>query len=321
MPWEYYVTLTVFAVLVVPWSFFNFQQTKYLQMCTLFLRNFALLCMIILSIVRMSQNDEEPGNPIKEEIVMFSYQQLPFLFGTSIYAFMCHHSLPSIVTPIDNKRHIFKMFFADFTLIFIVYVVLCITADYAFGCELTSKQTKGVLTYQFIQLIPTAKKALRGLYYFLGLYPVFTLSTNYPLIAITLRNNLMFLIPWGADGDAKRQRLRQIVFSACAAIPPIGIAFATNNVGYLVSYTGSYAGLGIMLVVPAILVWFARRKLAQVMPNTKNPYQSVFGHNFWVWLVLSASAIALVLITINHFINPADQCASSSPGSTSGSML
>jgi len=94
MPWEYYVTLAVFAVLVVPWSFFNFQQTKYLQMCTLFLRNFALLwyrllsasvdmtahidilsfSMIILSITRMSRNDDEPNNTIKQDIVMFRYE-------------------------------------------------------------------------------------------------------------------------------------------------------------------------------------------------------------------------------------------------------
>ena len=31
---------------------------------------------------------------------------------------------------------------------------------------------------------------LAGIHYFLSLFPVFTLSTNFPIIAITLRNNL-----------------------------------------------------------------------------------------------------------------------------------
>ncbi len=34
---------------------------------------------------------------------------------------------------------------------------------------------------------------LAAIHYFLSLFPVFTLSTNFPIIAITLRNNLKSL--------------------------------------------------------------------------------------------------------------------------------
>ena len=31
---------------------------------------------------------------------------LPTLFGVCVYSFMCHHSLPSLITPITNKSRI-----------------------------------------------------------------------------------------------------------------------------------------------------------------------------------------------------------------------
>ncbi len=91
----------------------------------------------------------------------------------------------------------------------------------------------------------------------LTLYPVFTLTTNYPLIAITLRNNLFLLVPdtWGSA------RVRHVVLSLLSSGIPIIIAYGTSNVSLLVSYTGSYAGLGIQLVIPALLVYYSRKVL------------------------------------------------------------
>jgi hypothetical protein len=52
---------------------------------------------------------------------------------------------------------------------------------------------------------------------------------------------------------------RKIVFALAVVIPPFAIAFATRDVLLLVSITGSYAGLGIMWIIPACMVIFARR--------------------------------------------------------------
>jgi hypothetical protein len=50
-----------------------------------------------------------------------------------------------------------------------------------------------------------------------------------------------------------------LVYSTIAAIPGLVIAFFTQNVSVLVAYTGGYAGLGIMLVIPPILVYYSRK--------------------------------------------------------------
>jgi hypothetical protein len=55
------------------------------------------------------------------------------MFGVSVYAFMCHHSLPSIVAPIKNKSSVVRLFAIDVILILFTYVTLSWSAMFAFG--------------------------------------------------------------------------------------------------------------------------------------------------------------------------------------------
>eukprot|EP01133_Synstelium_polycarpum_P015855 gene15855-18841_t len=130
----YYFFLGLFGMFVVPFSMFNFQKTKYLQLLTLVTRNLAFFLMIILAIIFIAQGK---GANL-HDLVLFDIGQLPKMFGVSIYAFMCHHSLPSIITPIENKKRLSFIMGADFLFIFFAYSVLCITAVIAFGTQTNS---------------------------------------------------------------------------------------------------------------------------------------------------------------------------------------
>ena len=59
--------------------------------------------MITWAIIKIidGENQERPSiaNPLS----------LPELFGVCVYSFMCHHSLPSLITPIQNKKSLFKV--------------------------------------------------------------------------------------------------------------------------------------------------------------------------------------------------------------------
>ena len=46
---------------------------------------------------------------------------------------MCHHSLPSIVTPMASKRRVLSLVAADYAFIAVLYLLLCGTAVMAFG--------------------------------------------------------------------------------------------------------------------------------------------------------------------------------------------
>ena len=125
------------------------------------------------------------------------------------------------------------------------------------------------------------------------MFPVFTLTTNYPLIAITLRNNIQTLVE--PISCLKNFRFNNILFSAVSAIPAIILAYVTRNVTSLVHFTGSYAGLAIEFVVPALLVYFARRRMEKELPvEMKNMHTSPFSSTFWIVLVLFFSVVSFV---------------------------
>jgi hypothetical protein len=53
-----------------------------------------------------------------------NFSGVPNLFGVCVYSFMCHHSLPSLVTPIAKKRNINWLIASDFMLVLLFYVLV-----------------------------------------------------------------------------------------------------------------------------------------------------------------------------------------------------
>eukprot|EP01125_Pyxidicula_operculata_P012092 TRINITY_DN3965_c0_g1_i1.p1 TRINITY_DN3965_c0_g1~~TRINITY_DN3965_c0_g1_i1.p1 ORF type:complete len:469 (-),score=27.33 TRINITY_DN3965_c0_g1_i1:58-1464(-) len=286
----YWIYLSFFTVLLVPFTFFDFQKTRYLQIATLITRNVSLLGMIIIASIYDSDGGSMPTQ-------WFNWAGLPNLFGVALYAFMCHHSLPSIVTPISNQKRLNLMMGLDNVTILITYIVLCFTAVWAYGSVTnpTCLPTPGPpCELQSLYTINFASYSVHPIAIFLVLYPVFTLSTNFPLIAITLRNNLMQLITY--KKDEVTPGFRQTIFALIAVVPPIIIATVYRDVETLVSYTGAYGGLGIMFLFPALLVQFARKKAAKVFSEEElatNYLASPFKHRYWIYLIYGWCVLAL----------------------------
>jgi len=46
--------------------------------------------------------------------------------------------------------------------------------------------------------------------YFLALFPVLTISMNFPIVGVTLCNNLRALLGWDADGVESTSRLVRV---------------------------------------------------------------------------------------------------------------
>ena len=57
---------------------------------------------------------------------------VPKMFGVCVYSFMCHHSVPSILTPIRHKRHMLKGLMLDYGIVFVLYIFISFTGIFAF---------------------------------------------------------------------------------------------------------------------------------------------------------------------------------------------
>lgn len=275
-------------------------------MCTILLRWMAFSIMISIAVRRLLVNGPQANPPIANPY------GIPSLFGTCVYSFMCHHSLPSLVAPIRDKSGLHKMLSADYMLIASFYLLLALTGAFAFA------HLEDLYTLNFI---PTAKQSdifLLFIEYFLALFPVFTLSTSFPIIAITLRNNLeaLFLGTTSVPGYIHNEGypsfgqfiLRRCTFPLMAILPPIVITYFTDSLASLVSFTGSYAGTGIQYIIPVALVWKARKTCRSILgQGIINEFRSPFQSVGWLIFVFVWSVTSVVFVTVNFLTNTLSQ--------------
>lgn len=133
--------------------------------------------------------------------------------------------------------------------------------------------------------------------YFLALFPVFTLSTSFPIIAITLRNNLQSLF---LNEDTSYNVFQKLVFPILAILPPYLIALYTKDLSILVGITGSYAGAGIQYLIPTFLVYYARQETNKVIGlGVKNKFASPFSNKYWLVFVVAWAIACMILVSVN----------------------
>lgn len=335
----YQMFVTLVLITLGPLAFLNVTKTVYLQLITSLLRWISFSSMILLALMSILSGHSQ-GHPVPADV-----SGLPNLFGVSVYSFMCHHSLPSLITPIKKKKSIFRLLFIDYILILSFYLLLSFTGAFTFGENIQDIYTLNFQPNAQPQTVrelsahgkvslnnfgaiygESPVKSVKFLEYFLPLFPVFTLSASFPIIAITLTNNLRALLsPFinarlsGGNNESidrvisnnpvTEKLINRIAFPLLAVLPPIILALFTENLSILVGIVGSYAGAMIQYVIPALLVYYSRKfqvnSLQEVSLQSSglNSFRSPFKSTNWIILVLIWSLIALIFVTIDHIID------------------
>lgn len=287
----YRMCTMIFIAVMGPFVFFNLTKTKYMQILTTITRWLAMGTMIAWAIVILGEGKGD-GHPTPAD-----FTKLPQLIGVCVYSFMCHHSLPSLITPINEKKSILKLLAADYLLILLFYYLLAFTGVFAF------KHLEDLYTLNF-QPDPCYRDKTPGVVYglqiFLLMFPVFTLSTNFPIIAITLRNNLKGLFL----RETRRYSFftSRCLFPLLSIIPPTLVGLITSNVEFLVGITGAYAGSVIQYVVPATLVYYARKMTLQhIGMGVKNPFSSPLQHSIFLIVICGWAILCWIFVSIYLF--------------------
>ena len=258
--------------------------------------------MIIIAIIKLAEGKR--GDPTLASISGF-----PSLFGVSIYSFMCQHSLPGMITPMRSKKNIYPLVLVDFVLILAFYLLLAYTGAFLFPLEaLNDLYTLNFFT-QFSRSFPIGDQILAVLGYYLALFPVFTLSTNFPIISITLKENLrdlaLQLLKVCRRGDTQfHWAITRFLFPVLALVPPIALAFVVQDLTVLVSITGSFPGIAVQYVVPVTLA-FAGKYIVTRRLNMKyeNKYKSPFSFPVFLIIVLAWTGVSVLLILTEDVIN------------------
>lgn len=292
--------------------FYNIQKTKFLQMMTTVMRWLAFGTMISLAIKKIYENNE---SSVVMKPKLFDVDNVPNFFGICIYAFMCHHSLPSIITPMRRKENYIRIFITAYISIMLFYFLLSTSAVFAFGSSLEDFYTLNFLPKNYDKT--TDSILILIIDYYLSLFPVFTISASFPIIGITLRNNLKSLYffirnkeddPSNYDSSLpsnQKNYFFSIGLPLITLIPPLIISLITHDLQLLVGFTGSYAGVAIQYVVPSCLIYFGRKEAIRVFRENfqlKHSYTSPFKNKFWVFFVLFWANISIIFVTADHII-------------------
>ncbi|CDW57195.1 transmembrane protein 104 protein [Trichuris trichiura] len=327
----YRVIVTMFGMVLGPFVFFGMTQTRYYQYVASFLRWLSFTIMVVWATCRAVMYWHISG------LIPARIDQFTNLFGTSIYSFMCHHSLPGIITPMKTKRNIYHLVAVVYCLVLLFYLAISLTGVMAF------RHVEDVYVLNFFQL--EAKDPHLNIFgsiirYFLVLYPVFTISSNYPIIGITLRRNIDTLffsanpskkeptaryglatevdvtssqeLLVGSNGNEvvsfqqqskMRHILRGVFLPLLVVTVPLSVAFFTDDVEVLISATGSYAGVGIQYIVPTWLAWKVRRSYKALYEAMPTHYVSPFRSTAWLALSFCWALFSICIVTVNHFMD------------------
>ncbi|XP_052848769.1 transmembrane protein 104 homolog [Drosophila gunungcola] len=289
----YRVFLIGFTLIFGPFVCFNIQKTKYLQMLTAAFRWMAFTLMICISLKLLITRGAK-GHP-----ETFNVYGIPPLFGACVYSFMCHHSLPSLLAPIRQKSMVSKILSFDYIIICAFYILLAMTGIFAFE-RIEDLYTLDFLPYD-VEYIDFWSGLLICIDYFLALFPIFTLSTSFPIVAITLKNNLQTLFLDMSQFESYGLFVR-MWFPLLAIIPPFCITYFTESLSSLVAFTGTYAGTGIQYIIPVFLVYFSRRTCSELLGSgVINRFQSPFKSSAWLVFVFIWSILCVCLVSINLF--------------------
>ena len=246
------------------------------------------------------------GHRTKPHVAQF--YGFPVLFGVSIYSFMCQHSLPGMITPMRTKKNIFILLFFEFVVILAFYLLIAYTGAFTYPYNALNDVYTLNFFVQFSRNVPVLQQVLAVLGYYLALFPVFTLSTNFPIISITLRENLKALFlqlfkRWRGE-EPFHWALNRLFFPLLAIIPAIAIAFGTTNVQLLVSITGSFPGIGVQYIIPVTLA-FAGKYVVQKKVGSmeyRNKYSSPFSNKWFLVMVVGWTVVSVCLIVADDII-------------------
>ncbi|CAA97776.2 Transmembrane protein 104 homolog [Caenorhabditis elegans] len=306
----------IFVVVVcLPMVIAGITKTRHIQIMTTLSRWAAFILMISLATMQLSSDGAAAHPPA------YNFHGFGSLFGCAVYAFMCHHSIPSLITPMRTKDNVFGKIALVYGVVGVFYFTLSLTGAFAF------EHVQDIYTLNFFHDGNTSF-IYSIIDYFLALFPIITLTSSYPIIALTLINNFNvvkdILCPkvgqeneslLEADSlvedndtdderEARNARNEKSVFDvlvpALVLALPTFLSLLTDDMLLLASITGSFPGVAVQFAIPCLLVTAARKHARSVLnfpvPRKNNsPFQSPI----WIVLISSWAGFSMIMVLLN----------------------
>jgi hypothetical protein len=267
--YSYLFYLSIFAVIVVPFSLREFSEQVTVQVVLSIFRIVMVSVMVLTTLVAFFHGHNEFGEEGSDQIAVdpfkVSFNGLHLLMPVAAYAYIFHHSIPSLSHNVRDKSTLSSLYRTALTISMFAYIGVGVIVSTYFGANTKSSSNLNWTTY--LALIgnnggqPTVFAQI--LSFFVVLFPAIDVASAYPLNAYTLGNNMMSAY-YGKDTHKHEHLKWQLrLFRLLAAVPPLFGAMLDADLGRITDFTGLTA-FGLVFVFPPLLAYKSAQHLKDI---------------------------------------------------------
>ncbi len=284
---SYYIYILTFAAIVVPVSIMEFSEQVIVQVSLAIFRIVMVSLMVLTALLAYSRQDHEFGDvdntsKTHEDVLQkWNFRKLYLLLPIAAYAYIFHHSVPSLAYSTKDQIHLTHLFRTALVISMLAYMLVGTVVSMYFG---EGTLTSSNLNWQYyIGLrnranyrndsnvdIPWYADVIS---FFIVLFPAIDVASAYPLNAYTLGNNLMSAYYGKEMYKHDRSRWKLTFFRLIAAVPPIFGAFFVSDLGRITDVTG-LAAFGIAFIFPPLLARQSKLLLDNYQLEIHTPHSS-----------------------------------------------
>ncbi|ELP87123.1 hypothetical protein EIN_496680 [Entamoeba invadens IP1] len=294
--------IALFGLIVIPLSLMGVAEQAILQNVLTFWRFFCFSLMALTCLVHIFVNTAHGTFDIVPQgmsLTQFFINIGGFgtLFSSCSVALACHQNLPDVVTPTKPKTYLRTVVISGITTATILYVIIGFSCSFTFGTNTKTPVTHNWLNYSgcgggFGVCSDGSEAKWYGIVvqWIVLLSPPINLTSEYPLVCVTLASNLLQMIP--KKWKVKHPKVWLYSARIAASTPPLIAAAIKGDLEVIFNFTGIF-GFFLLFIIPAVLQIYSkfiiRRKWGSKTYTTE--FSGKYSSSYVAWPILIVSII------------------------------
>jgi len=236
---------------------------------------------------------------------------LPTMLPTTIYSLIFHYSIPTLAEPMRDKKMVGSAFSMSVLVTVVAYWLISVAAGAYFGGDTMPAVSLNWASYRPAGAFAPFGAVVRN---FVVFFPALSLVSSYPLLAITLSNNMEAV---------STLELPRSAWRVLAAAPPVVISVFVTDLTTVTAVAGLF-GYIVVLIFPLLLQRASARACSELLGPGRDAtaYSTVFTSSpcalavcgAVVGVVTTGSAFSLVgTLVVAPLFAPAEDAASPWP--------
>lgn len=285
--------VSVFAVVVIPLSCLELTEQIFFQVFLTSFRAFVFFIMFISCSIASSTN------PVSDEpIPLAKWDSVSLIFTASSFALLFQPSAPGLIFPLKDQTKASSVFARAIVICVLLYFGLSCAAAIYFRDKLKPSVNLNWRSFSFSK---DGKKGLGTLVmnYILVLFPAIDTISVFPLLTVTLGNNLLFALGPFLETRISSALARRVLCRLLACIPPLIASYFIQRLDTILQISGIFSAY-IAFVNPSLLIHLAHKRMSKefgAVQRTK--HSALYSHRYLALAAGFAGCVAIVIVIVS----------------------